>query len=105
MARTGSVVRLGRAILEDARRAGAQVIVVGCPMCQSNLDMRQTAMAHHESAPFNIPIVYVTQLVGMALGCDPRKLGLSRHFVDTAPLARFTPSEPATSAPNPQKEA
>ena len=42
--RTGSVIRLGRAILDDARRAGAQAILVACPMCQSNLDFRQAAM-------------------------------------------------------------
>ena len=45
LSRTGSVVRLGRAILDDARAAGADAIVVACPMCHSNLDFRQKAMA------------------------------------------------------------
>jgi len=43
--RVGSVVRLGRAIIADARAAGAHAIVVACPMCHSNLDFRQKAIA------------------------------------------------------------
>ncbi len=82
--RTGSVIRLGRAILEDARRAGAQAIVVACPMCQSNLDFRQQAMRMEGEA---LPIVFLTELVGLAVGLEPSALGLQRHFVDTAALA------------------
>jgi heterodisulfide reductase subunit B2 len=81
--RTASVIRLGRAILEDARRAGAQAIVVACPLCHSNLDFRQAAM-HLEGDP--LPIVFVTELVGLALGLEPETLGLHRHFVETGAL-------------------
>jgi heterodisulfide reductase subunit B2 len=80
MARTTSVVRLGRRIIEDARKAGADAIIVGCPMCHSNLDFRQTA----SSDP--MPVLYLTELVGLALGIAPEKLGMGRHFVDTRPL-------------------
>jgi heterodisulfide reductase subunit B len=90
--RTGSVIRLGRAILEDARRAGAQAIVVACPMCHSNLDFRQAAM-RLDGDP--LPIVFLTELVGLALGLAPDALGLQRHFVDTASLG---PSETAGPA-------
>jgi heterodisulfide reductase subunit B len=83
MSRTSSVVRLGRAIIEDARRAGADAIVVACPMCHANLDFRQVARAEDGGA---VPIIYLTQLVGLALGIDAEKLGLNRHFVDTSPL-------------------
>jgi heterodisulfide reductase subunit B2 len=82
--RTGSVIRLGRAILEDARRAGAQAIVVACPMCHSNLDFRQAAM-RLEGGP--LPIVFLTELVGLAMGLDPGELGLQRHFVDAGAVA------------------
>jgi heterodisulfide reductase subunit B len=100
LSRVGSVVRLGRAIVEDARAAGAQVIAVACPMCHSNLDMRQKAMAARGAA--GMPIVYITQLAGLALGLAPGPLGLSRHFVSTAPLlawlAGASKALPAASA-------
>jgi len=81
LARMSSVVRLGRAILDDARAAGAQAIVVGCPMCHSTLDFRQQAILRHSPAPVDMPILFLTELVGLALGLAPRALGLHRHFV------------------------
>ncbi len=81
LSRPGSVVRLGRAILEDARRAGAQALVVGCPMCHSNLDFRQQAISRRAEQPFEMPILFLTELVGLALGLGVRELGLQRHFV------------------------
>jgi heterodisulfide reductase subunit B len=90
--RTGSVIRLGRAILEDARRAGADAIVVACPMCQSNLDFRQAAMRLGAGA---MPIVFVTELLGLAIGLEPRDLGLHRHFVEATGLAAVAGARPA----------
>ncbi len=84
LSRTGSVIRLGRAILDDARAAGADAIAVACPMCHSNLDFRQSAMALRGEAP--MPIFFLTELVGLALGLDPKVLGIRRHFVSAAPL-------------------
>jgi heterodisulfide reductase subunit B len=86
LSRTGSVIRLGRAILDDAKANGADVIVVGCPMCHSNLDLRQKAMSDRAGQSFSIPILFVTQLVGLAFGLEPHQLGLNRHFVDTSPI-------------------
>jgi len=83
MARTSSVVRLGRAIIDDARRAGADALLVACPMCHANLDFRQVARAEDGGT---LPVLYLTQLVGLALGIDPETLGMHRHFVDTSPL-------------------
>jgi heterodisulfide reductase subunit B len=82
--RTASVVRLSRAIIGDARRAGADAIVVACPMCHSNLDFRQAAIARRGEPP--MPVIYITQLVGLALGLSPATLGLHRHFVGVEPL-------------------
>jgi heterodisulfide reductase subunit B2 len=82
--RTGSVVRLGRAILEDARAAGAHAIVVACPMCHSNLDFRQKAMARRGET--GMPILFLSELVGLALGIEPDRLGLDRHYVSTKGL-------------------
>jgi heterodisulfide reductase subunit B len=95
LARTASVVRLGRAIIADARRAGAAAVVVACPMCHSNLDFRQAAM--HRRGEKEMPILFITELVGLALGLDARALGLQRHFT-TAALPSPSPA-PAGSPP------
>ena len=84
VSRTASVVRLGRAIIEDARAHGAEAIVVACPLCHSNLDLRQRAMTERGEQP--MPILFVTQVVGLALGLPAETLGLARHFVATEPL-------------------
>ncbi|MGA1869120.1 MAG: CoB--CoM heterodisulfide reductase iron-sulfur subunit B family protein [bacterium] len=67
--------RLVSEITESALLAGADCIVVACPLCQSNLDLRQT---QGERSP--LPIFYITQLIGLALGLSPSELGL-RHLV------------------------
>ncbi|HOU29140.1 MAG TPA: CoB--CoM heterodisulfide reductase iron-sulfur subunit B family protein [Thermoleophilia bacterium] len=84
VSRTSSVLRLGRAIVEDARRSGAEAIVVACPLCHTNLDLRQRAMESRGEP--RIPVLFITQIVGLALGLEPEALGLKRHFIDTEPL-------------------
>jgi heterodisulfide reductase subunit B len=99
ISRTGSVVRLGRIILDDARKAGADLVLVACPMCHSNLDFRQQAMMRRGEN--GMPILFITELVGLSLGLDGGPLGLERHFVSTAPvLAKL-----AGAAGQSQKEA
>lgn len=83
MSRTGSVVRLGAAILKDAKAAGADAVVVACPMCHSNLDFRQKAMERRGAWEGEMPILFLTQVVGLSMGIAPRKLGMERHFVRT----------------------
>ena len=85
MARTDSVLRLGRGILESARAAGAAAVIAACPMCHSNLDFRQEAMSRSGEPP--MPILYISQVVGIAFGLDDDALGLRRHFVDPRPFA------------------
>lgn len=84
IARTDIVLDLSSRIIADARRHGANVIVVACPMCQSNLDMRQRAMRN--GADEDIPILYLSEIIGLALGIDARALGLDLHFVSAARL-------------------
>jgi heterodisulfide reductase subunit B len=86
LSRTGSVIRLGREILDDARAAGAEAVIVGCPMCHSNLDMRQAAMNRGQEGAEELPVLYITELVGLALGLDPKAMGLHRHYVSTKSL-------------------
>lgn len=84
LSRTGSVLRLSRAILDDARAAGADVVAVACPMCHSNLDFRQSAMARRGEEP--LPVFFLSELVGLALGLAPKSLGVQRHFVSAKPV-------------------
>lgn len=97
LSRTASVVRLGRSILQSARNAGARAIVVACPMCHSNLDFRQQAM-NARGQDQALPVLFVSQLVGLGMGIDPSQLGLGRHFVSPKHLLerlRATGSEAA----------
>jgi len=90
MSMTEAVVDLSEAILADARAAGADAVVTGCPMCHSNLDMRQLAIQARGRGPYAMPVVYLTELVGLAAGLAPKALGLDRHFVDAFGLAART---------------
>ena len=84
VSRTSSVLRMGRAIIEDARRQGAEALVVACPLCHTNLDLRQKAMESRGEP--RMPVLFITQVVGLALGLSPETLGLKRHFIATEPL-------------------
>jgi heterodisulfide reductase subunit B len=94
---TDAVVDLAEAILADARAAGAEAVVVGCPMCHSNLDMRQRMIRARGRAAGDMPVVYLTELVGLAAGLDPKALGLDRHFVDAMHLAARLPTRLAAT--------
>ena len=79
--RTDVVARLSANILEDAVSRGAEAIIVACPMCHSNLDMRRKEIEKAAGKSYSIPILYITQAIGLALGLDRKKLGLHRHIV------------------------
>jgi heterodisulfide reductase subunit B len=79
---TDIVEKLSKKILDDAVRNGADVIITACPMCHSNLDMRQRNVIKHYPDHKKIPILYLSQLVGIALGIDYKKLGLNLHYID-----------------------
>ena len=85
---TDIVVDLGGQVLEAARQAGAHALVVACPMCQVNLDSRQQAIEEAHGVRYNLPILYFTQLMGMAYGFSSRQMGLDRMLVSPRPLLR-----------------
>jgi len=70
-------MRLSGKILEEAKNVGADIIAVACPLCQVNLDAYQ-----FEKKEPNIPVVYFSQLIGLAYGIDREELGLHRQFVN-----------------------
>jgi heterodisulfide reductase subunit B len=81
VSRTSSVGRLSGEIMKDAVDRGAEAVIVACPMCHSNLDMRREAINSYLGEKIDIPVLYATQVLGLALGLERKKLGLQRHFV------------------------
>ncbi|MTI85020.1 MAG: disulfide reductase [Firmicutes bacterium] len=80
------VVKKVREILEGAKAKGAQVIITSCPLCQFNLDWIQEKIAEEDSSFNKIPVLYFTQLLGVALDVPVEKLGLEKNYVDPKPL-------------------
>lgn len=70
--------------LLDAINNGADCIVTPCPLCHLNLDSRQPEVAQVIQQKLDLPILHLPQLVGLALGIEPEKLGLNNHVVSTA---------------------
>lgn len=88
MTKTEIVLRLINNIFENANDVGADAIVVACPLCHSNLDARQGEANKLFSKNYNIPIVYFTQVLGLAFGLKPEELSLNKHFINTDELIR-----------------
>lgn len=68
-------------ILFNAVENGAQCIIVACPLCHSNLDSYQGQVSKRYRANLRIPVLFVTQLMGVALGAGPKELGLGKNIV------------------------
>ena len=69
------VINLSRGIIEDARRNGADIIITSCPLCAFNLDNRQQDILEKDPEFETMPIVYFSQLIGVAFAIDKEKLG------------------------------
>jgi heterodisulfide reductase subunit B len=81
VSRTDLVAKLSANIVKDAADRGAKAIIVACPMCHSNLDMRRPDINEVLDSPIDIPVLYITQAIGLAIGLSAEELGLQRHFV------------------------
>ena len=82
ISRTDIVSKLSGKIVEDAESRGADAIIVACPMCHSNLDMRRNDINKYWGRSFKIPVIFITQAVGLAIGLSAKNVGLERHFVE-----------------------
>lgn len=78
--------RLSGNILSVAKAMGADVIAVACPLCQMNLDLRQKQAEKAHGADFGIPVLYFTQLMGMAFGLPSADLCLDKLVVSPSHL-------------------
>ena len=81
MADEDIVLELSHKILSNAREHGADCVVVACPMCHVNLDMKQNDIERRHGCRHDLTVYYLSDLVGLALGLDATSLGIDRHFV------------------------
>jgi heterodisulfide reductase subunit B len=68
-------------LLRNAQENGAQCLVTPCPLCQINLDAYQSVVNRRFGTKYNLPVLFVTQLIGVALGIPADALALSRNIV------------------------
>jgi len=79
---------LSHKILKNAQDVGADMIVTACPLCHANLDLRQKQINDEYGEDLHTPILYFTQLMGVAYGLSPKALGLEKHFSDAIGLLK-----------------
>jgi heterodisulfide reductase subunit B len=79
-----------RRLLYAAEQYKADVIVTLCPMCQMNLDAFQGDVNRMFKTDFHLPVLYFTQMIGLALGHNAKELGIGKEFIDsTGALAKI----------------
>jgi len=96
MNRTTSLRQAGRH-LADAIDAGADCLVTPCPLCHLNLDMQQPAAAKFVERDLDVPVLHLPQMVGLALGLEPKELGMGKHVVSTKQVVRRLQETPAAA--------
>jgi succinate dehydrogenase / fumarate reductase, cytochrome b subunit len=89
MNKDASLKQAGRH-LGDAVDADADCLVTPCPLCHLNLDLQQPLAERTVGRELNMPVLHLPQLVGLALGLDPKELGMQRHVVKPASVIDWT---------------
>ena len=87
MNRTTSLRQAGRHIA-DAIDADADCMVTPCPLCHLNLDLQQPDAAKYVERDLGMPVLHFPQLVGLALGLEPKELGMNKHVIKTGDVQR-----------------
>ncbi len=89
---------LTKRILETARDVGANCIAVTCPLCSTNLDAYQSKIESLYNIKLGLPVLYFTQIMGLALGIAPKELGLDKNSVPTDKIVELA-TEVKTKTP------
>jgi succinate dehydrogenase / fumarate reductase, cytochrome b subunit len=89
MNKEASLAQAGRH-LGDAVDAEADCLVTPCPLCHLNLDLQQPLAERQVGRELNMPVLHLPQLVGLALGLEPKELGLNRHVVKPTAVIDWT---------------
>ena len=71
-------MQLSHALLREAKARDADLIVTICPLCQFNMEGFQDRMTRRFGHPHDMPVAFISQLVGIALGIDEKRLGIHR---------------------------
>jgi len=87
-------LQLTRNILETARDVGANCVAVTCPLCHTNLDAYQHVIESRYNVVLGLPVLYFTQLMGLAFGVDPKTLGLNKNMVSTDKIIELVAGVP-----------
>ena len=87
MNKTTSLRQAGRHVA-DAIDAAADCMVTPCPLCHLNLDLQQPDAARYVERDLGLPVLHLPQLVGLALGLEPKELGMTKHVVKTNDVQR-----------------
>ena len=97
-------LELIRRLIVEAERVGAHAMVTVCPMCQMNVDFYQREMNHHFKEDHHMPILFFTQLMGLAYGMPAAKLGFGREIISARPaLANIGIESPLTEEEEAEK--
>jgi heterodisulfide reductase subunit B len=75
-----------KVLLQNAINSGADIIATACPLCQVNLECYQTQVNEEFGTDFSMPVLYFTQLMGLAMGIPRRRLGIGRELVSAGPI-------------------
>lgn len=86
VAKQGVAFELTKNLLDEAKALGADCIVLACPLCATNLELRQPDIEKKYNVSYNLPILYITEIIGLALGMKPGKLGINKHIVSPKPV-------------------
>jgi heterodisulfide reductase subunit B len=84
-----AALSLARDLLQLAQAREAAVIATACPLCQVNLECYQAQVNQEFGTNFAVPVMYFTQIMGLAFGIPARKLGIGTELVSTSPIATF----------------
>jgi succinate dehydrogenase / fumarate reductase cytochrome b subunit len=72
--------------IEQAVQAGADAIVTPCPLCHLSLDAWQSKLKKATGRSFDMPILHLSQLIGVAAGLEEAELRFKRHVVSVEPI-------------------
>ncbi|HEV7461074.1 MAG TPA: CoB--CoM heterodisulfide reductase iron-sulfur subunit B family protein, partial [Solirubrobacteraceae bacterium] len=97
MNKEASLKQAGRH-LGDAIDADADCLVTPCPLCHLNLDLQQPLAEGVVGRDLGMPVLHLPQLVGLALGLDPKELGMGRHVVKPTAVIDWTEAVVAGTA-------
>ena len=82
-------VRMARLKFQGAQKAGADCLISVCPFCTIQFDLIQLKVQDTFEEEYNIPVLYLTQLLGLAMSIDPESLGLELHRIEPEFIERF----------------